>query len=169
MKLIFLDIDGVLNRTGRPEDGRTMPLYNSGIGWDPQLVPQLAKILNAFRGEIAIVISSSWRVIANYQPALFSFAFATWGISVPVLGCTPSCQASDPMVQDRRGLEIQMWLDQWKPMKVHHAITSYVVLDDCHDAGAGHEDKFVQTIHSKGLTDDNVAKAIAILKRQEER
>jgi hypothetical protein len=103
MKIVFSDIDGVLNckRTTNP---RKFPYIA-----DPILVKRLCGVLERTQSEI--VLTSTWR----YDPAgLFSAQY--WRI--PFIDITP-----DLPDQPRRN-EIVSWLSN------HPAVTRYAVLDD---------------------------------------
>jgi hypothetical protein len=103
MKVIFLDIDGVLNckKTRNP---RKLPYVV-----DPALVRRFKRLLA--RTGAKVVLSSTWR----YDPAgLFS---ARHG-GIPFIDVTP-----DMPKQPRRN-EVLAWL------KRHPRVTRYVIIDD---------------------------------------
>jgi HAD domain in Swiss Army Knife RNA repair proteins len=103
MKIIFSDIDGVLNckRTPNP---RKFPYIV-----DPKLVDRLRSIIELTGAQV--VLSSTWR----YDPAGL-FSARHWGI--PFIGVTPD------LPHEPRRNEILAWLKQ------HPTISRYAVLDD---------------------------------------
>ncbi len=106
MKVIFLDIDGVLNTTKTPNP-RELPYIA-----EKKLVGRLKRLLRTTRAKVVLI--STWR----YDPAgLFSAKYH----GIPFIDCTP-----DMPKQSRRD-EIQRWL------KAHPAVKRYVVLDDDDD------------------------------------
>jgi hypothetical protein len=155
MKVIFLDIDGVLN------NDETKSQFGHGKGWDPILISRLVKIIKAVP-DVGIVMSSTWRVNTHFSTVPFQFAFATWGIQVPIIGCTPTAYPQNPYKQDKRHVEISAWLDA---ARATGKKVDYIVLDDEKDAGPGHEKFFVNTKKELGLTEADVTKAIKLLQR----
>jgi hypothetical protein len=103
MKVIFLDIDGVLNceKTANP---RKLPYIV-----DRRLLGRLKRLLNFTRAKV--VLSSTWR----YDPAGL-FSARRWG--VPFIGVTPD------MPKRPRRDEIYAWL------KKHPKVTRFAVIDD---------------------------------------
>ena len=128
MRIIFLDIDGVI-LPFNPAN-RQVALDNA------RRVTQLAKECNA-----SVVISSSWRVDKDSQDRGEVFDWETghdsaiwvvkyhWlntalGLDVPVVGTTPLLGPYMTIIPGVRGQEIQAWLD------AHPEVTEWVALDD---------------------------------------
>jgi HAD domain in Swiss Army Knife RNA repair proteins len=131
MKIIFSDIDGVLNckRTANP---RKFPYIV-----DPKLVDRLRRVIE--RTGAQVVLTSTWR----YDPAgLFSAKY--WGI--PFVDFTPDCP------REPRRNEILSWLGD------HPAVRRYAVLDDEDDELDGLP--LFQPSSLTGLTDD-IAEGLA--------
>ena len=103
MKIIFLDIDGVLNCKATPNP-RKFPYIA-----DPQLVARLIMVLERTRAHV--VLSSTWR----YDPAGL-FSAKHWGI--PFDDVTPD------LPHEPRRKEILTWVE------AHPAVSRYAVLDD---------------------------------------
>lgn len=150
MKVLFLDIDGVLNSTDyymRDEDiPDTRPYPLNEI--DPLAVDLLNKIIKATGSKV--VVSSSWRVLEG-----FDNLYERFGIQSPLCGKTPS-------IFGRRGKEILEYLNS------HPDIENYVILDDYDFPDVELENEplkshFVQTNYNRGLTVENTEKAIKIL------
>jgi hypothetical protein len=103
MKIIFSDIDGVLNCSGTPNP-RKLPYIA-----EPKLVARLHTVLE--RTEAQIVLTSTWR----YDPAGL-FSAKHWGI--PFIDITPD------LSNEPRRNEILAWL------RDHPGVTRFAVLDD---------------------------------------
>jgi hypothetical protein len=150
MKVIFLDIDGVLNcHSSRSRCG----IY---IGIDDDKVKRLRKIVDATGAKI--VLSSSWRI--DWWKDEYNNTECGRYIDrklkrerLAILDKT----GTD--LHDRRRLEIERWM-QGKD------IEAYVILDDL-DYDWGYSDcvnHWVETSFDKdGLQDEHVEKAIEIL------
>jgi hypothetical protein len=152
MKIIFLDIDGVLNSHAwfaRPsrEAGTLGRL-------DPSAVARVQGIC-AETGA-SVVITSSLRLL-HTQKELVGF-LRERGFAGRILGATPH-------IADRqgRGDEIQRWLDA---MRRHgrESLDGMVIFDD-EEAMFHLESWCVRTSYTTGLTDDDVALAKRILLR----
>ena len=154
MRVIFLDIDGVLNT-----------LHNQGrIGPDhiqPELAARLEKLVQSTQAKI--VVSSSWRHILTPEHL---------GRFLAARGAPTAAQSiidRTPIGMKGRGLEIQDWLDLESERKIVHGpqydpIESFVILDDSGDMTSEQQPHFVQTNGQFGLTDQDVARAITILR-----
>jgi HAD domain in Swiss Army Knife RNA repair proteins len=142
MKVIFLDVDGVLNckRTANP---RKLPYVV-----DRRLLARFKRLLD--RTGAKVVLSSTWR----YDPAGL-FSAKHWGI--PFIGTTPD------MPKRPRRDEIRAWL------KKHPKVTRFAVIDDEDDeldelplfqpsAAVGLTDKIVRGVvkYLDGTTDDDM-------------
>jgi len=118
MKVLFLDMDGVLN------SARSIRAY--GDGGNPlwpypldevaiNLVRQVVEETGAY-----IVISSSWR---GGGPADAATWFVNYGwYEVPIIGETPPRRDCD----EPRGTCIERWME-------NRDITRHVIVDDCSD------------------------------------
>lgn len=148
MRIIFLDIDGVLNNLESLRFPRTnvKSSRHSYSTAHPNCVSALNRI--AEKTNARIVISSTWRGIG--LEILFEL-FHKWGITAPTVGRTPlwdrSCE---------RGDEIASWLSK------NPQVESFVILDDGDDMSMLTH-RLVQTNHELGLTMQDADRAIAIL------
>ena len=150
---IFLDIDGVLN-----DRAFLLSLHQSGGQGNIFLVDDDAAAEHLDRSRIArlnalanttgasIVLSTSWRCL--FGPEATERMLRSMGLAAPVVGSTPR------IYDVPRGEEIAVWLR-------NHPGAVYVVLDDEHDAGIGHDGRFVHV--ADGLEDEHVAAAVATL------
>lgn len=160
MKVIFLDIDGVLNSQawaqfghGPTEDGTCS---TETLKWDPQAIANLRAIVDETRA--SIVISSSWRGYGKNAVETWKRMFACYGWSdAPVIGETPDLNRFEGgvFVSRIRGDEVAAWL------KNHPEVTDYVCIDDGADFRP--EQQLVATDHRWGLTGLEARQAIRLL------
>jgi hypothetical protein len=145
-RIVFLDIDGVLNNR-RSRLG----------GIDPVHVEHLNTLVA--RTGAKVVISSTWRMAGRTAVAE---DLATAGFRGKVIGVTPDLtrRAQGLWTAPERGTEIQEWLRQ--PSRTPHTI---VILDDEADMGSLLP-FLVQTDPLDGLTAQDVERAAAILEAQ---
>ncbi|MGA2647414.1 MAG: HAD domain-containing protein [Candidatus Sulfotelmatobacter sp.] len=147
MKVIFLDIDGVLINNA------SLLNMESSYVPDEKCVQELNELIN--RTDAKIVVSSCWRIgrtLAELQDLL-----SGWGIKGIVLDKTP-----DPLNsrEKERGLEILRWLAERNKGK--DDVESFVILDDNKYMPTLLE-FLVQTKFEPGLTRRNAEKALQIL------
>ncbi len=174
-RVIFLDIDGVLNHPGtygpdapwkqEPKDG---PLR---VPVAPECMERLNRLVRESGANI--VISSSWRLFARYQD--LGPALARYGLVADVIGETPDL-VNDPVWLDKwrtregapfayerieRGMEITEWL------AAHPEVEEFVILDDCSDM---HKLKpwLVHTDPIVGLDDPDVERALWLFPQSRE-
>lgn len=150
MKLIFLDVDGVLN----DNDTRTL----TRDGWcfvDDEKVSNLAKIVKATGAEI--VLSSSWRNDWHREDeSLNSLAFEDLRNKLREFGLTLMSKTGDWSLS--RGREIQEWLDKWNGEPVEN----FLIIDDWDDMAPIHG-HFLKTDPARGLDAGCVKEAISFL------
>ncbi len=175
MRLLFLDVDGVLNsadwcrrRPSRGEWAATMdispePSRHNLIAWaqrsiDPDAVERLNVLVDAT--DARIVVSSTWRLM--YALPRLELILRERGYhGRPLLGATPDKHFMPRVVDGRdrlqlhRGDEIRAWLDVFGP-------ADFVILDDDSDMEP-HLDRLVQTDAEHGLTDADLARAMELL------
>lgn len=146
MKVLFLDIDGVLNSdhfyVNRPKEIKHLPYPLSEF--DPECVKRLNKILDVTGARL--VLSSSWRHDGTVYNVL-----RRAGITHDIWDITPY-EMDKP-----RGHEIRKFLEE------HKEIDSYVILDDIPNMLPEQKSHFVNTNPCRGLTDEDMEKAINIL------
>ena len=129
MKVLFLDIDGVMNHEA---------LFGKGIYAIDPIGEQHLILLKQIVDEtgVEIVLSSSWRCCENARDKV-SKSLSNMGMKF--ISTTPVFRASL-----ERSLEIQDWLDN------HPEVVEFAILDD--DADANIEGHFFQTTFKEGLT-----------------
>lgn len=153
LRVIFLDVDGVLNsrRWFMANAGKTGKRSTLGE-IDPDAAARVQRLVDETGARI--VVSSTWRLL--YQLHDLRRMFEARGLHAPLFDRTP------PTIGDRRrGDDIQAWLDE------HHdslGIEGMVILDD--DSDMKHlKPWLVQTTFEHGLTDDHVTRAVEMLAR----
>jgi len=145
MKIIFLDIDGVLNSR------KSLANFKSLWQLSPDNISQLNKIIEAT--DAKIVISSSWRHCREISSELESYLNNDCGIKGEIIGRTPVIG-----FRRRRGCEIATWVEEWQG----ETIDSFVILDDGNDMEP-FMDRLCQTSFEVGLTEKDADKATKML------
>lgn len=157
LRVLFLDIDGVLNssnyfrREAGEVDGRGLEAYE-GAQIDPFAIERLNRVIDATCAEV--VISSAWRLggsLGSIQRVL-----RARGFKHRVFCKTPV------LLEGLRNNEIQKWLDDNQPVE------RFAIVDDLFVAGIGFAPQFVLTDYEDGLTDAHADRLIQILNRVEE-
>ena len=152
-KILFLDIDGVLNsvnftiRLESPWNRRDM---------DPETVKHLQRIVD--ETGCGIVISSTWRMLYDLGE-LKNMLIAAGMISCPVFDVTPRLGHSGRI----RGEEIEKWFHQNDFLGFDANVTKYVCLDDDSDF-IGYQ-PLVMVDNLIGLTSNHADKCIEILNK----
>jgi hypothetical protein len=167
-RIVFLDIDGVLNSADsrrRVVLGTTDPKIPNARLLDPQAIALLNSILA--RTEADVVLSSSWRYyvsVPKMQKMLEYHGFRGRLLArTPIVAELPMYRGNTAaeLVQigqgsHERGIEIQQWLDEQGPVQ------SYVILDDDDDM-ANLMPQLVHTSFEHGLTRADALRAVEIL------
>lgn len=136
MKVIFVDIDGVLKHYGDMRKG-----YSFDLG--------PVRALNVLTRETGakLVISSTWRMLPGLD---LKHIFEQNGVEGEIIGETP-------VLYGERGSEIEAWL-----ITTGKPVTGYAILDDEDDMGALRS-HLVQTDPLNGLTIQDVREAKRVL------
>lgn len=150
MKVIFLDIDGVMV-TGK--------VMHSFTGVFPDFSQTCVACLNDLtrRTGAKLVISSTWRWAHPKYLDLIQF-LKDQGVEAEVVGMTPRVTAIGSLAESR-GFEISSWLED-------NPVDSFVILDDDDDMGEL-LDKLVKTEFDDGLLPPHVERAQEILDMRE--
>lgn len=144
MKIVFLDIDGVLNcrRTCIAFGGIPHTTARNGrAGLDEVAIRLIGGIVRA--AGAVVVLSSTWRKHSDwleYGPAL----------DLPIIDRTPSLCGN-------RGTEIEDWLSR------HPGVERYAIIDDDSDMLAHQLPYFVHTSGINGFTWENALKLSELL------
>ena len=142
MKVIFLDVDGVLNSA---QDGYSIRLRTDS---HLKLLQRIIKETGA-----KIVLSSSWRI--GFTPASRNLLARFKEYGLELMDCTPELPASC------RGDEIRQWLTD---NVYNYDIENFVILDDEADMAEFTDKNLVQTDTNIGLQKQDAVECIKMLK-----
>lgn len=145
MKIIFLDIDGVLNCACTHM--REGDIFTYGGIINANLMNKLNELIN--NTDAKVVISSSWRKI-NTQEEIKEYLEQA-GFMGTIIGMTPTSS------HGFRGLEIRDWL------KSRTDVENYIILDDDRDMLLLQASHFFNADCEFGLTDKIVYQATRFL------
>ena len=176
MKVLFLDIDGVLNSEnwfGYRLYCIKNNMFNEVINFvntnDERIKYKLSMIddraianLNRIIEETGckVVLSSSWRSCVEAENTLTEYLLKLKGFKYELYDVTPRLWFNDFSI--RRGEEIQSWMDKESEK---NEIESFVILDDDSDMLPEQMNNFIQIDGQVGLIDKDVFTAIEILNR----
>lgn len=137
MKVLFLDIDGVLvTRRSYDQEGY-LHGRNNEFDWT------CSDLLEAFlisHNDVNIVLSSTWRKLANWPGRIRKESPL---IHSRIIGVTLS-------LNGHRGEEIQDWINMY-------GVDSYVILDDDSDMLDSQMERFIKINREVGLTGADVS------------
>lgn len=139
MKVIFLDVDGVLNHGKQIEKVEDDKI---------QILKQIIDETGA-----KIVLSSDWRFwLGTDDEDVELLQEKLSGIGAEIMSSTPGSK------HGYRGAEIYQWINKWKG----ETIDKFVILDDRDDMKL-YMNRLVQTSFNLGLQEKHVKKAIQLL------
>lgn len=150
MKVIFLDVDGVLNSG----EGLKQHINNNGFNGlleYSEIEDKPLKLLQEIieKTSAKIVVSSSWK---NNKRLYEKLERRMKDCGMEIYDITPSIG-----IENRKGYEIKRWLD-------NNEVENFVILDDesdmCEYTDSG---QFIHTAHKHGLTEELKDKAIEVL------
>jgi hypothetical protein len=139
MKVLFLDIDGVVNRVG------TRQRYRGFMGIDPFLASMVGKII--LDTGAAVVLTSTWRHFQGGREEVDRHVYKTFDV-------TPIADTGF------RGEEVKMWLDE------HPEVTRYAIVDDDSDFYA--DQPLFKTNWQTGITDEVAQQVTKFLNRRDD-
>ena len=139
MKVLFLDIDGVVNRAG------TRQRYRGFMGIDPFLASMVGKII--LDTGAAVVLTSTWRHFQGGREEVDRHVYKTFDV-------TPIADTGF------RGEEVKMWLDE------HPEVTRYAIVDDDSDFYA--DQPLFKTNWQTGITDEVAQQVTEFLNRRDD-
>ena len=162
-KVIFLDIDGVLNtKWWYTQMDRNTPKDKYGYTFDPRSVANLKKIIDETGADI--VISSSWK---SFGLSELEEMWQNRELPGKLIDITPN-SVSDEMLLNAdldhmelfhiRGMEIKEWLD-----KHGNNVSHYVIIDDMDNFLPDQQPYFVRTDPEAGITEEDADKVIRFL------
>ena len=159
MKVIFLDVDGVLNsEVSREQDRNKFDNWMECEVSESHIV-NLKKIVDETGAQI--VLSSSWRFDHPkatgrdfiVDPLMKILDRKLKEVGLDIIDVTPDLRGKI------RGVEIQDWLDR------HSEVEKFVILDDDTDMLEEQKPFFVNTTFKNGLTEELANKTIEILNK----
>lgn len=165
-KIIFLDIDGVLNSDAWYEKCIKYKLKPVHWNLDPEAIKKINEIANLTGAKI--VISSSWR----FDPKTPSDLKAS-GLEVEIIGRTDYLNTHGSFIV--RGNEIQKYISDnindlsEGTLSYYGDYKAFVILDDDSDMLFTQADNFIHIDFMTGITDDNVKQAVKILNSWEKK
>lgn len=142
MKVLFLDIDGVMTTVGAP-----LSKHYKGLALLEKPVCLLLDLLR--ETDAKIVLSSDWRRYKSNQYLCDTY-LKPYGLETFYYDKTGN------EVEASRGIEIQKWLAQ------HPEVSSFVILDDRSDI-APYDEYWINVDEKKGLSEENVKMAKFLL------
>lgn len=143
-KIIFLDIDGVLNshawysRRKKLSPDSTRDEFKKNE-FDPYSVKLLRELIADTGAEV--VLSSVWRLHEYSQSDVKKYA-------TDFIDVTPDCDSRI------RGAEIMMWIRANVPRYYEDGVLQYAIIDDDSDMLLWQKDSFFRTDIESGLTDE---------------
>jgi hypothetical protein len=151
-KVLFLDLDGVLNseRTVEATGGYPHSFDPAAMEqFDPIAIKLIQRLLKLTKS--VVVLSSSWR-------HLFTIEEVAEGLGIPILSCTPSFGKI-------RGDEVQEWLSLYTEK---YNVTKYAIVDDNSDFHSFQAPYFVKTDPYNGLMFADYDRLFRLLSDHEE-
>lgn len=153
MKVIFLDIDGVLNCETTEEktlDGTRFV--------EDRFIKRLKRIVDTTNAKV--VLSSDWRYDRDcdeFNGDYLELKDKLFEYDIEFYGFTPVCpRNSRGFPYASRGFEIKQYLAE------HEEVDEFVILDDRCDMEP-HLNRLVRTSFETGLTEEDVDEAIELL------
>ena len=174
MKVLFLDIDGVLNSDnwfGYRLYCIKNNMYNRVLNFidtndentehtltmiDDRAIANLNRIIE--ETGCKVVLSSSWRSSMESENVFTQYILKLKGFKYELYDVTPILWHKEFGTQ--RGEEIQSWMNKESE---NNEIESYVILDDDSDMLPEQMNNFIHVDSNIGLIDKDVCKAIKIL------
>jgi Swiss Army Knife RNA repair-like protein len=144
VKVLFLDIDGVLNSAFVLAEQRRADAI------DRDMVERINRIVDATG--CFIVVSSAWRLYTSYNSLVD--LLTSHGLRNVIIDTTPHLDESEY----NRADEIRTWLD-----KTDIVVTSIAIIDDFSGALTSINDRVVLTTWDRGTEDIHVDQAIKLL------
>lgn len=161
MKVIFLDIDGVLNSDiwYQKQDNEVKKSKDLKLHLDPHAIKLLNKIVVQTKSKI--VLSSTWR--RHYSLKEIGCIFKNIGFVGEFISKTPDLVSLDENFI--RGNEILKWCKDNEAIIAckYHNFKSYVILDDKNDMLLWQKNNFIQMDRYCGITPSKASEVIKLL------
>ena len=133
MKVLFLDIDGVVNCS------KTAQRHRGYVGIDPYMAFLVGKIFLAT--DAKMVLSSTWRLWDESRLEVSRQVYEIYDVT-------------DDLHTNWRGKEVRKWLEE------HPEVTRYAILDDNADFYPDQKPNFFKTTWEQGITEEIAQKVI---------
>lgn len=147
MLYIFLDIDGVLNRSS---DWKRMYMLNA------ECIRNFATFVQHIKGESHIVLTSSWRTGFSYNqtslPHIIALEKELAKYKLTIYGKTPTSK------NNSREKEIQDYIDVFE-------VQDYIIIDDDKTLFPNTKEKLYITDARKGFTTQDAKRLLRQLKK----
>jgi hypothetical protein len=155
-RILFLDIDGVLNSVKFMKARHEAGERNVGHALDPTAVAQLQRVVDETGCEI--VLSSTWRLIHSLSDMRGMLIAAGMRHPVPLIDKTPCLDRRHGSIEVNpgRGKEVQAWID----MRMFTG--PFCCIDD--DTDFMPHQNLVRTDHMEGMTAEHADRCIEILR-----
>lgn len=156
-KIIFLDIDGVLNKNRAHQEG-AFEVVNY---LNPESVARINRIIE--RTGAGVVVTSTWRI--GKRRVELQEAFVKNGFAGTIAGMTPNEGCKHPGLecnQGHRGAQIRQWLEEHA--EIDRAPERFVIIDDSSDM-IPYLHLLVRVDGAKEIADADVEAAVEILNR----
>lgn len=144
MKILFLDIDGVLNSTRSAIALGNFPHTTKTLRYFDVIALRLIRKVCKETG-CKICLSSTWRNDKNWEEI-------GPNLKLPIIDRTPRS------LSGYRGKEIEAWLNE------HPEVNQYAIVDDDGDMLEKQHPYFVHTSHSNGFLFEDYEKLLELLK-----
>lgn len=157
MKIVFIDIDGVLNCKSTKEtvNCKVNGVFRAMKGIDEGLLQTFVEIIKATKAEVVLI--STWR---NFPDAKQHFVNRLNNHGIKLMACT-SCMG-DTRSSELKGQEIDEFVEKYNKI-----IDKFVIIDDHKEAGEAAVGSkigtFFQPDSYKGLTKEMAQEAIDYL------
>ena len=148
MRIVFLDIDGVLNSDAWDNKRQTTSNDFLKNQFDPEAIKLLNELLEKIDAQI--VLTSSWRL--NFDLEQMNELFSSIGIKRGIVSFTPNLNAGAGYLT--RGNEVLKWIIDNKNIIKSKPLSfsDYIILDDKADYLISQTNNFFQTDKTVGLT-----------------
>lgn len=168
MKLIFLDIDGVLNNMNYTiyifemfGGDRAYEIIKKDLDiFDPISLNLLCKLIECFKDDIKIVLSSTWRLSQRGIDKVKEKIFGNLGYEVPF----DITKRHKDMI---RGFEIEEYLNKNKALSYNYVIIdddTYDIIGEKYTGKINFSNHLVECSHDTGFQGKEYIQALKILK-----
>ena len=153
MKVLFLDIDSVLNTSKTPT---RQDAAGHLLAMDPYKVFMVNNAVDKYGWQV--VLSSDWRHMPDWEETMKAnglvFKFLGRTPNYGSLGLSEEEDAKANVGRLCRGYEIKVWMD------AHPEVEKYAILDDTDEFLTEQRGSFFQTDYKVGLTEELMERVV---------